>query len=120
MPSNVIFDRHEAVARLVRQYVNYCKSVEGVDVREEEDVIENDASLLKEDYIVELTRVLQLFMVSKNSVRNLNLLCFLKLIAHVLGDDKLKERLLHPLLDLDAGIYQRGGAHDLEFHGNRK
>lgn len=91
MPSNVIFDRHEAVARLVRQYVNYCKSVEGVDVREEEDVIENDASLLKEDYIVELTRVLQLFMVSKNSVRNLNLLCFLKLIAHVLGDDKLKE-----------------------------
>ena len=35
--------------------------------------------------------MLQLFMVSKNSVRNLNLLCFLKLVAHVSGDDKLKE-----------------------------
>ncbi len=91
MPSNVTFDRHEAVAKLVRQYVNYCKGVVDVDTVGEKEVIENDDSFLTGNYIVELTRVLQLFMVSKNSVRNLNLLCFLKLVAHVSGDDKLKE-----------------------------
>lgn len=91
MPSGVFFDRHEAVAKLVREYSNYCKSVVNTSQDDEEDFIETDEPVLPEAFVVELTRVLQLYTVSKNSTRNLNLLSFLKLIAHVLGDDKLKE-----------------------------
>ncbi|WP_279091752.1 helix-turn-helix domain-containing protein [Butyricimonas virosa] len=90
MSSNVFFDRHEAVAKLVRQYVNYSKSIENTKTVKE-DTNEDEKLIFSKRYVVELTRVLQLYMGSKNSITNLNLLCFLKLIAHVMDDPNLKE-----------------------------
>ena len=91
MPSNAFFDKHEAVARLIRQFSNNCRESDNVSPTTGKDSISNTDSIFTETHAIELTRVLQLYGVSKNSITNLNLLCFLKLVAHVLGDDKLRE-----------------------------
>ena len=115
------FDRHEAVANLVYSYIEACKDKD----RDGQGTFSSgkiERSIgISGKYVKELTRLLQLYLTREVCLENLNLLYYIRLLAHVLGDSRLKgyyDCLINHLIvkyefvegrlgDLDLGALER-------------
>ena len=84
------FDRHEAVANLVYSYIEACKD-RNRDGQGTFSTGKIERSIgISGKYVKELTRLLQLYLTREVCLENLNLLYYIRLLAHVLGDSRLK------------------------------
>ena len=84
------FDRHEAVANLVYSYIEACKD-RNRDGQGTFSTGKIERSIgISGKYVKELIRMLQLYLTQEVCLENLNLLYFIRLLAHVLGDYRLK------------------------------
>ncbi len=85
------FDRHEAVANLVYSYIELCKKYRHGEGKEKFNTGKIERSIeVSGKYVKELARLLQLYLTQEVCLENLNLLYFIRLLAHVLGDYRLK------------------------------
>ena len=85
------FDRHEAVANLVYSYIEECKKYKNGDGQGKFNTGKIERSIgVSGKYVKELIRLLQLYLTQEVCLENLNLLYFIRLLAHVLGDYRLK------------------------------
>ena len=115
------FDRHEAVANLVYSYIEACKD-RNRDGQGTFSTGKIERSIgISGKYVKELTRLLQLYLTREVCLENLNLLYYIRLLAHVLGDSRLKgyyDCLINHLIvkyefvegrlgDLDLGALER-------------
>lgn len=84
-------DRHQAVANLVRWHVDRSTTQKPGGDTEKFNTGKIERSVpVSEKYVKELIRLLQLFLTREVNLRNLNLLYYIRLLAHVLGDERLK------------------------------
>ncbi len=85
------FDRHEAVANLVYSYIEECKKYKNGDGQGKFNTGKIERYIgVSGKYVKELIRLLQLYLTQEVCLENLNLLYFIRLLAHVLGDYRLK------------------------------
>jgi len=108
------FDRYGAVARLIRGYVESCKKKKEGPENFNAGKIERSADVSGK-YIKELIRLLQLYLTREVNLQNLNLLYYLRLLAHVLGHERLKgyyECLINHLIVKSEFI--AGNLHDID------
>lgn len=90
-PSGETFDRHKAVADLVREYLEDCKRFREGEVQANFNTGKIERSInISERYVKELIRLLQYHVTCDIRLDNLNLLYFIRLLAHVLGNNRLK------------------------------
>ena len=85
------FDRHDAVSNLVYEYLGDCKRFREGDVQANFNMGKIERSVdISHGYVKELIRLLQFYLTREVSLGNLNLLYFIRLLSHVLGDNRLK------------------------------
>ena len=90
-PSAEMFDRHDAVANLAHEYLEDCARFKEGEVQANFNVGKIERSIdISEGYVKELIRLLQYYVTRDISLENLNLLYFIRLLAHLLGDNRLK------------------------------
>lgn len=110
------FDRYDAVAHLIRGYVESCKKGKQVEGPENFNTGKIERSTdVSGKYVKELIRLLQLYLTREVNLQNLNLLYYLRLLAHVLGDNRLKgyyECLINHLIVKYEFI--SGNLHDMD------
>ena len=77
------FDRHEAVANLVYSYIEECKKYKNGDGQGKFNTGKIERSIgVSGKYVKELIRLLQLYLTQEVCLENLNLLYFIRLLAH--------------------------------------
>lgn len=89
--SEETFDRHDAVANLVDEYLEDCRRSRQGDTQANFNVGKIERSVdISKGYVKELIRLLQYYLTRDVNLDNLNLLYFIRLLSHVLGDKRLK------------------------------
>ncbi len=89
--STETFDRHDAIANLVNEYLEDCKRFREGEVQANFNTGKIERSIdISEGYVKELIRLLQYYVTRDISLDNLNLLYFIRLLAHILGNNRLK------------------------------
>lgn len=108
------FDRYDAVSHLVRGYVESCKKRKEGPENFNTGKIERSTDVSGK-YMKEVIRLLQLYLTREVNLQNLNLLYYLRLLAHVLGNNRLKgyyECLInHLIVKYEFAV---GNLHDID------